>query len=59
MVTIAEELKMDTIAEGVETTEQLDCFRKLRCGQLQGWHFSPAVPPERITEMLQHHIQQN
>ncbi|MBN2047776.1 MAG: EAL domain-containing protein [Anaerolineaceae bacterium] len=59
MVTIAEELKMDTIAEGVETTEQLDCFRKLRCGQLQGWHFSPAVPPERITEMLQNHIQQN
>ena len=41
-----------TVAEGVETTEQLDKLRELRCTQLQGHLYSRAIPIEQIELML-------
>jgi diguanylate cyclase (GGDEF)-like protein/PAS domain S-box-containing protein len=41
-----------TVAEGVETSEQLDKLRELRCAQLQGYLYSRPVPIEQIELML-------
>jgi diguanylate cyclase (GGDEF)-like protein/PAS domain S-box-containing protein len=41
-----------TVAEGVETTEQLDKLRELRCGQMQGYLYSRPIPIEQVELML-------
>jgi EAL domain-containing protein (putative c-di-GMP-specific phosphodiesterase class I) len=41
-----------TVAEGVETTEQLDKLRELNCAQLQGYLYSRPIPIEQIELML-------
>jgi diguanylate cyclase (GGDEF)-like protein/PAS domain S-box-containing protein len=41
-----------TVAEGVETSEQLDKLRELRCAQLQGYLYSRPVPIEQVEMML-------
>jgi EAL domain-containing protein (putative c-di-GMP-specific phosphodiesterase class I) len=41
-----------TVAEGVETIEQLDKLRELNCGQLQGYLYSRPVSIEQIEVML-------
>jgi diguanylate cyclase (GGDEF)-like protein len=45
-------LQLDAIAEGVETTEQLDCLRRLGCELVQGFVFSEPVAADRLTELL-------
>jgi diguanylate cyclase (GGDEF)-like protein len=49
---MAESLDLQTIAEGIETPEQLAVMRALGCELAQGYLFSRPVPPERITELL-------
>ncbi|MDP1928734.1 MAG: EAL domain-containing protein [Thiobacillus sp.] len=46
-------LNLDTVAEGVENTSQLEILRKLGCPVVQGYLFSRPVPAERIVELLQ------
>ncbi len=50
IITLASSLNMKTIAEGVETQQQLECLRLLNCEFIQGYLFSPPVPP---TEAIQ------
>ncbi|MGH8672683.1 MAG: EAL domain-containing protein, partial [Burkholderiales bacterium] len=45
-------LDRKVIAEGVETEEQARLLRLLRCEQIQGNVFSPAVPRERIEALI-------
>ncbi len=42
-----------TIAEGVETEEQMRRLESEGCMQAQGWLFSKAVPPEEIGQLLE------
>ena len=51
IVALADALDMDTIAEGVESLDQLDMVRELKIGQVQGYIFSKPVP---IAELAQH-----
>ena len=44
IVTLAGALGMDTIAEGVETFDQLEMVRELKIGHVQGYIFSRPVP---------------
>jgi diguanylate cyclase (GGDEF)-like protein/PAS domain S-box-containing protein len=41
-----------TVAEGVETTEQLDKLRELNCAQLQGYLYSRPIATEQIELLL-------
>jgi diguanylate cyclase (GGDEF)-like protein/PAS domain S-box-containing protein len=41
-----------TVAEGVETCEQLNKLRELNCAQLQGYLYSRPIPSEQIELML-------
>src|SRR4029453_12135833 len=43
IVTLAHNLKMRVIAEGVETQDQLAVLRMLKCGFGQGWLFSKPI----------------
>jgi diguanylate cyclase (GGDEF)-like protein/PAS domain S-box-containing protein len=45
-------LQVSTVAEGVETAEQLSALRTARCQLAQGFMFSRPVPAEEITEIL-------
>lgn len=45
-VSIAKVKDVIVIAEGVETKEQLDCLKKLKCDEIQGYYFSRPLPAE-------------
>jgi diguanylate cyclase (GGDEF)-like protein len=45
-------LGLQTVAEGVETEEQLGILRKERCDQYQGFLFSRPVPETDLLELL-------
>jgi diguanylate cyclase (GGDEF)-like protein len=53
IITIGQNLGMQVIAEGVETTEQLSFYETQGCFDIQGWYYSRAVSPEKITEFLE------
>jgi diguanylate cyclase (GGDEF)-like protein len=44
IVSLAHNLRLKVIAEGVETNAQLELLKTLGCDQYQGYHFSPPVP---------------
>jgi diguanylate cyclase (GGDEF)-like protein/PAS domain S-box-containing protein len=49
---MARALCLETVAEGVESAEQLDGLRALGCDMAQGFYFSEAVPGPQLTELL-------
>ena len=44
---------MATVAEGVETVEQVDALRKLNCPLGQGYLFARPAPPEELKDLLE------
>lgn len=46
-------LSMDTVAEGIETREQVDYFTDTNCDFLQGFYFSKPVSHEYCYDLLQ------
>jgi diguanylate cyclase (GGDEF)-like protein/PAS domain S-box-containing protein len=54
IVQLGGSLAMLTVAEGVETVEQLDTLRTLGCDLAQGYLFSEPRPADEIEPMLVH-----
>jgi diguanylate cyclase (GGDEF)-like protein/PAS domain S-box-containing protein len=52
IVTMAHNLKMDVVAEGVETKEQLEKLRSLNCEYGQGFYFSRPVERDAAEALL-------
>lgn len=52
IVSLAHQLKMKVVAEGVEELEQADFLRARQCDELQGYLFSRPVPAGHIEAML-------
>jgi EAL domain-containing protein (putative c-di-GMP-specific phosphodiesterase class I) len=52
IISLAQALRLRVVAEGVETEEQAQLLRLLRCDQVQGYLFSPPLPPERLEPLL-------
>ena len=52
IVSLGHNLEMTMLAEGIETTEQLDRLIELGCELGQGFIFSPAVPIDEATAMV-------
>ncbi|HVK54295.1 MAG TPA: EAL domain-containing protein [Burkholderiales bacterium] len=52
IISMAHSLKLDVIAEGVETAAQLAYLRGHNCDQMQGYYFSPPLPTPALQKML-------
>lgn len=53
IISMAKALGLKTIAEGVETKEQLKFLHEENCGEIQGYFISKPVPAEMICEFMQ------
>jgi EAL domain-containing protein (putative c-di-GMP-specific phosphodiesterase class I) len=52
MITLAQSLGMEVVAEGVETVEQLEFLQAQGCDLIQGYLLSPPGPPEAIVPLF-------
>lgn len=52
VIDLAEQLHMAVVAEGVETKEQLEFLKKIRCTAVQGFYFSPPIPERQFADLL-------
>ena len=52
IITMAHSLNMKTVAEGVETREQLDFLRTQGCDYAQGYYFSPPLSGPEIEHLM-------
>jgi len=52
IINMAHSLNMITIAEGVETLEQLDLLRKNGCKEVQGFYFSKPLPAKEFQDFI-------
>ncbi|KAF0216072.1 MAG: response regulator [Geobacteraceae bacterium] len=52
VITLAKSLKLNVIAEGVETEAQLQLLASLNCAEMQGFLFSKPLSAEDITRLF-------
>ncbi|MFK4998939.1 EAL domain-containing protein [Bacillus sp. N9] len=52
IITLAEHLQLNTIAEGVENQEQLQAVFNEKCKEVQGYYYSPSVLPKQMERFL-------
>ena len=52
LIFLARNLNLRTVAEGVETEQQLQFLQKERCDQYQGFLFSPPLPSAEVFKLL-------
>jgi EAL domain-containing protein (putative c-di-GMP-specific phosphodiesterase class I) len=50
-------MRLETIAEGIETVEQLERLRMLDCELGQGYHFSVPLDGDALTAYLEHRLE--
>jgi EAL domain-containing protein (putative c-di-GMP-specific phosphodiesterase class I) len=52
VIGLGQSLGMSTTAEGIETEEQLAAVRAQGCTEVQGFLFSPPLPPSSLPALL-------
>jgi diguanylate cyclase (GGDEF)-like protein len=52
IISLAHNLKLRVIAEGVEDIEQLEYLRRNGCDEMQGYYFCRPLPPDDFEKML-------
>lgn len=53
IVTMAHEMGKKATAEGVETIEQADFLRKIRCDSVQGYFYSKPLPQKKFLQFVE------
>lgn len=54
IVSLARTLKLEVVAEGVETAEQVRRLAEQGCRMMQGFYFSKPLPANDLTKLLTH-----
>ena len=57
VIFLASEFGYQTIAEGVETKEQVEFLKKYKCDQLQGYYYYRPMPANEIEKLLSQNIE--
>jgi EAL domain-containing protein (putative c-di-GMP-specific phosphodiesterase class I) len=52
MINLAHNLSLEVVAEGVETTAQLELLRGFGCDQVQGYLISKPLPMNALVDYL-------
>jgi EAL domain-containing protein (putative c-di-GMP-specific phosphodiesterase class I) len=52
IISMSKNLGLQTIAEGVETADQLDYLSKEGCDEAQGYHFSKPLTAEQMEAFI-------
>jgi len=52
IIAISRTLKLDLIAEGVETQEQKEFLLSKGCEKIQGYLYARPMPPEEVSKLL-------
>ena len=52
IITLAHNLRLRVVAEGVETAEQLRFLQLLRCDEIQGYFFSRPRPADELVTLF-------
>ena len=52
VIALSKQLDIITVAEGVETQEDIDLLRELGCDIVQGYYFSRPMPADEFTKKL-------
>lgn len=55
IITMAHSLGFTTVAEGVESLEHIKILKSMKCDELQGYHFSKAIPKDKFIQFLQNY----
>jgi len=58
IIAMAHSLSLSTVAEGVETLEQLAFLQEKQCEIIQGYYFSPPLSLKDMTQILEKVIEQ-
>lgn len=53
IISLAKAMKLQVIAEGVETAEQVTLLRDLGCDELQGYHIGRPLPADETLSVIQ------
>ena len=51
-ITMAKDIGLKTLAEGVETSEQIDFLKSIGCGKLQGYFYGKPMPIDAFFEHM-------
>ncbi|WP_369620506.1 EAL domain-containing protein [Pseudoalteromonas distincta] len=53
IIAMAQKLKLDVVAEGVETREQIQFLQNNNCFIVQGYYFSPPIPEHDLPNLYE------
>jgi diguanylate cyclase (GGDEF)-like protein len=56
IIAVAHSLKLDVVAEGVETASQLNYLGRRCCDQIQGYYYSRPLPAQQLELLLQRDV---
>lgn len=56
IIDMAKSLGMQTIAEGVETAEQLAFLRQHKCNEIQGYYYSKPIPADQFSQFFKERV---
>jgi len=51
-ITLSHDLGLEVVAEGVEDARTMQLLAEMGCDQYQGYHLSPALPPDEVPGWL-------